>query len=95
MNVRMPGPMSAEVLAVQDAYLRERAEEKEVVRLDDIPVIRDGLSVWQGDITLLSMRLSMRLIRPCSGALCRAIIVLTTAFKLMQGFKCGQNVTGK
>ena len=55
MNVRMPGPMSAEVLAVQDAYLRERAEEKGVVRLDDIPVICDGLSVWQGDITRLAV----------------------------------------
>ena len=55
MNVRMPGPMSAEVLAVQDAYLRERAEAKGVVRLDDIPVIRDGLSVWQGDITQLAV----------------------------------------
>ena len=55
MNVRMPGSMSTEVLAVQDAYLRERTEEKGVVRLDDIPVIRDGLSVWQGDITLLAV----------------------------------------
>ena len=55
MNVRMPGPMSAEVLAVQDAYLRERTEEKGVVRLDDIPVICDGLSVWQGDITRLAV----------------------------------------
>lgn len=55
MNVRMPGPMSAEVLAVQDAYLRERSEEKGIVGLQDIPVIRDGLSVWQGDITLLAV----------------------------------------
>ena len=55
MNVRMPGSMSTEVLAVQDAYLRERTEEKGVVRLDDIPVIRDGLSVWQGDITRLAV----------------------------------------
>ena len=54
MNVRMPGPMSAEVLAVQDAYLRERAEEKGIIGLQDIPVIRDGLSVWQGDITRLA-----------------------------------------
>ena len=55
MNVRMPGPMSTEVLAVQDAYLRERAEEKGVVRLDNISGIRDGLSVWQGDITRLAV----------------------------------------
>jgi len=55
MNVRMPGPMSAEVLAVQDAYLRERAEEKGIVGLDEIPVICDGLSIWQGDITRLAV----------------------------------------
>ena len=55
MNVRMPGPMSAEVLAVQDAYLRERAEKKGIVDLQDIPVICEGLSVWQGDITRLAV----------------------------------------
>lgn len=55
MNVRMPGPMSAEVLAVQDAYLSERAEEKGIIGLRDIPVICDGLSVWQGDITQLAV----------------------------------------
>ena len=55
MNIRMPGPMGAEVLAVQDAYLRERAEEKGIIELRDIPVIRDSLSVWQGDITRLAV----------------------------------------
>ena len=45
MNVRMPGPMSAEVLAVQNAYLRGRAEEKGIIGFQDIPVICEGLSV--------------------------------------------------
>ena len=46
MNIRMPRVMSDEVLRVQDEYLSGRAEEKGVVRLSDIPVICDGLSIW-------------------------------------------------
>jgi O-acetyl-ADP-ribose deacetylase (regulator of RNase III) len=54
MNIRMPRPMPDDVLRVQDAYLSARAQEKGIVTLSDIPVIRDGLSIWQGDITRLS-----------------------------------------
>ena len=53
MNVRMPKDLPEEVLKVQDEYLKERSLEKGVVHLTDIPVIRDGLSIWQGDITRL------------------------------------------
>ena len=55
MNIRMPKEISSEILKVQDEYLSERAVEKGIVNLPDIPVIRDGLSVWQGDITRLSV----------------------------------------
>ena len=55
MNIRMPKEMSSEVLQVQDEYLKERADEKGVTRISDIPVIRDGLSIWQGDITSLAV----------------------------------------
>lgn len=55
MNIRMPGRISEDVLRVQNAYLRNRAEEKGIVRLSDIPEIREGLSVWQGDITRLAV----------------------------------------
>lgn len=61
MNIRMPGVMEEEILRVQDEYLSERAKEKGIVTLDDIPTIsesqnsghrhKDKLSVWQGDIT--------------------------------------------
>ena len=54
MNIRMPKKMPDEVLIVQDEYLTGRAEEKGIVKLSDIPVIRDGLSIWQGDITRLA-----------------------------------------
>ncbi len=55
MNVRMPRELAAEVLKVQDEYLLERAIEKGVVQFSDIPIVRDGLSVWQGDITRLAV----------------------------------------
>lgn len=54
MNIRMPKEMPAEVLEVQDEYLRGRAAERGTVDISGIPVISDGLSVWQGDITLLA-----------------------------------------
>ncbi len=55
MNIRMPGTMPENVLRVQDDYLQDRAREKGIVTLEDIPVLRDGLSIWQGDITRLSV----------------------------------------
>lgn len=55
MNVRMPRNLPDQVLAVQDEYLIERNAEKGIVQLADIPVIRDGLSIWQGDITRLAV----------------------------------------
>ena len=55
MNIRMPGTMPENVLRVQDDYLQDRAREKGIVTLDEIPMLRDGLSIWQGDITRLSV----------------------------------------
>ena len=55
MNIRMPRRMDESVLRVQDDYLKERIHENGVVELSDIPVIRDGLSIWQGDITRLAV----------------------------------------
>ncbi|MCR5138464.1 MAG: protein-ADP-ribose hydrolase [Oscillospiraceae bacterium] len=54
MNIRMPKKISEDVLLVQNEYLRSRAEEKGIVQLSAIPEIRDGLSIWQGDITRLA-----------------------------------------
>ena len=55
MNIRMPGNMSEEILKIQDEYLQERAVEKGIVRLSDITIIKDVLSIWQGDITRLKV----------------------------------------
>ena len=55
MNIRMPREISKDVMRVQDEYLGERAVEKGIVTLADIPVAKDGLSIWQGDITRLAV----------------------------------------
>ncbi|MBR3298329.1 MAG: protein-ADP-ribose hydrolase [Clostridia bacterium] len=55
MNIRMPRKMNDSILKVQDEYLRERIRENGVVSLADIPEIKDGMSIWQGDITRLSV----------------------------------------
>jgi len=64
MNVRMPKPVSADVLAVQDAYLRGRALEKGIVNIADMETVgeslgsshpfADKISIWQGDITRIA-----------------------------------------
>ena len=64
MNVRMPKPVSSELLSVQDTYLRGRALEKGIVNIAEIPTVRESLgstdpvadkiSIWQGDITRIA-----------------------------------------
>ena len=55
MNIRMPRLMDEAVLRVQDEYLRERIRKNGVVELSEIPVIKDNVSIWQGDITRLAV----------------------------------------
>ena len=55
MSIRMPRKMDKAVLSVQDEYLQERVRENGIVELDDIPMIRDRMSIWQGDITRLAV----------------------------------------
>ncbi len=55
MNVRMPRKMDEAVLAVQDEYLRQRIRENGIVEPADILIIRDRMSIWQGDITRLAV----------------------------------------
>ena len=47
--------MDEAVLAVQDEYLQERIREKGIVESAEIPIIRDRMSIWQGDITRLAV----------------------------------------
>lgn len=58
MNVRPPAAASAELIAVQDAYLKERALERGITHVSELcPVAATGtlsrVCLWQGDITLI------------------------------------------
>ena len=55
MNIRMPKKLDDSVLSIQDEYLRERIRENGIVTLSEIPMLRDGMSIWQGDITRLAV----------------------------------------
>ena len=55
MNIRMPKNMAEDVVKVQDEYLQVRAADKGIVELSNIPVIHEGISIWQGDITRLKV----------------------------------------
>ena len=52
MNVRPPLPVSPEVLSVQDDYLRRLRTRRGTVPCDGLE-FRDGICLWQGDITRL------------------------------------------
>lgn len=55
MNIRMPAPVSAEFLAVQDAYLRKENFMKGIIdeRMLEPCASDPRLYIWQGDITRL------------------------------------------
>ena len=63
MNIRIPRKLSRELADLQDEYLQEERNAKGVVRLADIPTIKEAfnsqsshaekISLWQGDITRL------------------------------------------
>ena len=55
MNVRMPGAIDENFLRVQDEYLQEEAAAKGIVTIDDMAFNDEGLAVWKGDITRLSV----------------------------------------
>ena len=54
MNVRMPDPISEEVLKVQDEYLSEEAKRAGITDIEDLqPCAIDGrLYLWQGILRL-------------------------------------------
>ncbi|MDE6845629.1 MAG: protein-ADP-ribose hydrolase [Lachnospiraceae bacterium] len=63
MNIRMPREIPGELVELQDEYLQEERKTKGIVKLEDIPTIKeafsskssyaDKISLWQGDITRL------------------------------------------
>ena len=55
MNVRAPGPIGDDFLAVQDEYLRAETARKGITALSDLTPVEPGLYLWQGDITALAV----------------------------------------
>jgi O-acetyl-ADP-ribose deacetylase (regulator of RNase III) len=53
MNVRMPKRISEEFLKVQDEYLQEEIRRNGIVELEDLTPLKEGIYLWQGDITTL------------------------------------------
>ena len=53
LNVRMPGKISDDFLAVQDEYLQEETAAKGITDIADLPPVSEGIYLWQGDITTL------------------------------------------
>ena len=102
MNIRMPGSISETVLKIQNEFLTEDAKEKGIVSLDSIPTVKeqygsshpfaDKISVWQGDITRLEVRLSMPRTARCLAALCLATDALIMPSILQQVSSFEMNV---
>lgn len=55
MNIRSPKDVPEEFTAVQDAYLQAERAKKEIISLADIAPVQEGIYLWQGDITALSV----------------------------------------
>ncbi len=53
MNVRPPAPCGEEFLKVQDEYLRAEAEAEGITDISDLTPVKEGIYLWQGDITTL------------------------------------------
>lgn len=53
MNIRMPKPIGADFLKIQDEYLKEETANKGVTALEDLSPIQPGIYLWRGDITTL------------------------------------------
>lgn len=64
-NVRPPGPLSDEFLALQDRYLEAKSLERGIVDVTRFS-FRDSIALWQGDITRLN---SDAIVNACNSAL--------------------------
>ncbi len=52
-NIRMPKAVSEEFLSVQDDYLQYEITQKGITDFSDLKPVKDGIYLWQGDITTL------------------------------------------
>ena len=54
VNIRPPRAVDAEYLRVEDAYLQKRRLSRGTTVAEDLPVVRNGIALWRGDITTLA-----------------------------------------
>ena len=62
MNLRLPMPLRASFLTIQDELLTEEVKHKGIIKLDELPTVSNDslakseqLILWQGDITRLAV----------------------------------------
>lgn len=55
MNMRPPKAVPEKFLKIQDEYLQEEQKQKKIVSLAELSPIREGIYLWQGDITTLKI----------------------------------------
>lgn len=80
-NIRMPQPVTAEFLKVQDEYLQTETAGKGITDMADLTPLQEGLYLWQGDITTLrcdaivnaANRQMLGCFCPCHGCIDNAI----------------------
>ena len=53
MNVRLPAPLTDEYIKTESEYLQKETKDKGITRASDMMPIKEGLYLWQGDITAL------------------------------------------
>lgn len=53
MNVRLAAPITDEFAVIQDEYLTEELNRKGITDIKELTPLKDGIYVWQGDITRL------------------------------------------
>ena len=53
VNVRMPKTANSEFLRLQDEYLQGELQGKGITDIDSLTPLKDGMYLWQGDITTL------------------------------------------
>ena len=53
VNIRPADEISAEYLAAEDEYLRQKTAEKGITDIADLSPVEDNICLWRGDITTL------------------------------------------
>ncbi|MCM1543377.1 MAG: macro domain-containing protein [Blautia sp.] len=72
-NIRMPKPISADFLKIQDEYLQEEITDKGITDIADLTPIRNNLYLWQGAIVNAANSGMLGCFCPCHGCIDNAI----------------------